>query len=351
MFTFLPDNMAILIVDDDEQMLNLLSETLKSAFETDIFTASSGLEALALIEKIEVDLVVLDYMMPELNGTQTCEAIKKIPKMWDVPVIMITANEEPETLKSAFDAGVTDFITKPPDLMEVVVRVRSALKLKKEIDIRKAHEHELTILTKELEEARKVQEEKLKESEKKREILQNLLNISPQQEILSHEAQGETLDPKRIYLVLEEQPEKVFEIFANEVHCGRYGLAITRKPPGNIQEKYNLHKTPFVWLTNAMTENDQIIEPGDLIHVSSTVSSFFNKTENCVILLEGIEFLTTHNGFASMLKLLQHLNSMVMQKDTILIIALDPYALERKEYHLLSHECELIDYRKNKEKF
>jgi PleD family two-component response regulator len=89
---------------------------------------------------------VLDVVMPEVDGIEACARIRGDQRYLDVPVIMVTAVNDMDSLSSAFVAGATDYITKPFNRVELLARVRSALKIKAELDRRKSRESELTAL-------------------------------------------------------------------------------------------------------------------------------------------------------------------------------------------------------------
>jgi len=91
-----------------------------------------------------VDLIVMDVRMPEIDGIEACRRIKAVEALRDIPIIMMTVRSQPEVLRAAFDAGATDYNTKPFEEIELLARIKVALKLKKEIDARKNWEQELT---------------------------------------------------------------------------------------------------------------------------------------------------------------------------------------------------------------
>jgi diguanylate cyclase (GGDEF)-like protein len=97
--------------------------------------------------------VLLDIHLPGKDGIMGCRELKQIDQFQDVPVIIISSLEQPENLETAFAAGAIDYLTKPPNRLELQVRVSSALKLKGEMDRRKARERELLEMTERLEEA------------------------------------------------------------------------------------------------------------------------------------------------------------------------------------------------------
>lgn len=334
--------MGILIVDDDTHIQMLVKSILEKAGYEDIITAADGENALKILETADISLILMDYMLPDMKGTEICRIIKAQERYRNIPVIMVTVENSDSVLRESYDAGAIDYIKKPPNFMELILRVRTALKLKEEIERREAREKELLILTKKLEEATKRERERARQLEEENIMLQKLININPQKETEISE-KCDILEPKTQYLVVETHPVRVFEIFSKHVHQGLYGLAITRQSPEKIKKKYNLVKTPFVWLTSGNIRA-QHISPTSLTQISTTILSFLDKTENSIVLLEGVEYLITHNGFEPVLKLLQYLNNRVMISETRMIVSLDPLALEKRQYHLLSHEYEIIDY-------
>ena len=119
----------ILIVDDLAPNLHLLEVKLQAEYY-DVVTARSGYEALEVAGKEKLDLILMDAMMPGMNGFEACEKLKNNPKTWHIPVIMVTALEETKDRIAGLEAGADDFITKPIDDFNLMARVRSLLRLK-----------------------------------------------------------------------------------------------------------------------------------------------------------------------------------------------------------------------------
>lgn len=118
------DRQCIMVVDDDRDMLKLLDRTLElEGFDT--ATAADGDAALALLEEIGPDLVILDIMMPGLDGFQTLEQIRERS---DIPVIMLTARYELKALERALRLGADDYVSKPFRIRPLLARIRAKLR-------------------------------------------------------------------------------------------------------------------------------------------------------------------------------------------------------------------------------
>ncbi|MEH2220854.1 MAG: response regulator [Nostoc sp.] len=144
------DNGIILIVDDVPNNLKVLSDTLANAgFEVAI--ATSGESALQQLEHTPVSLILLDVMMPGMDGFETCQRIKANAKTRNIPIIFITALSESVNKVTGFELGAIDYITKPFQQGEVLARVRTHLKLNQLSQSLEARNTELQQLTQQLE--------------------------------------------------------------------------------------------------------------------------------------------------------------------------------------------------------
>lgn len=122
-------NEKILVVDDNQNNLRLLQDILED--ETyEVITIDDSLSVLDVACKIKPDLILLDIMMPNMDGFEVCRRIKTHPEINDIPIIMVTAKSDGIDLKNAFDLGAVDYIKKPFDEMEIIARVQSVLRLK-----------------------------------------------------------------------------------------------------------------------------------------------------------------------------------------------------------------------------
>jgi two-component system, OmpR family, alkaline phosphatase synthesis response regulator PhoP len=117
----------ILLVDDEEDILEFLGYNLKkSGFS--IVTASNGREALKLADEIEPHLILLDVMMPEMDGIETCEELRKNTKLNKTVIAFLTARAEDYSQIAGFDAGADDYISKPIKPKVLISRIKALLK-------------------------------------------------------------------------------------------------------------------------------------------------------------------------------------------------------------------------------
>src|ERR1700689_3645925 len=123
----------ILVVDDVPANVKLLEARLSAEY-FDVITAMSGEEALTICERAECDLVLLDVMMPDMDGFEVCRRLKTNPATHHIPVIMVTALDQPSDRVRGLDAGADDFLTKPIPEMALIARVGSLTLLKMMID-------------------------------------------------------------------------------------------------------------------------------------------------------------------------------------------------------------------------
>ena len=115
----------ILVVDDDKNLRFLLRETLELEHYT-VLEAKDGVDALEVYEREHIDLVIVDIMMPKMNGYQFCEALRLTNSR--LPILMISAKQLPADKHKGFLAGTDDYITKPVDDDEMLFRIKALLR-------------------------------------------------------------------------------------------------------------------------------------------------------------------------------------------------------------------------------
>jgi CheY-like chemotaxis protein len=121
---------CILIVDDNEDNRYTLQLLLESDGHERVASASSGNEAIALLEKQKFSLVLLDLMMPDLNGDEVLKLIKSDPDKRDIPVIMISADTDAEKVSQCIELGADDYLSKPFNPTILRARIGAALRTK-----------------------------------------------------------------------------------------------------------------------------------------------------------------------------------------------------------------------------
>ena len=120
-------NPRILVVDDDPDILDVMQITL-SEENYEIFKASDGEEALKIIRSKPLDLVLLDYNMPKMNGWQVCKEVKKDILLRHLPIIMVTGKGEVSDKIGGINAGADDYVVKPFEPKELLARIRMILR-------------------------------------------------------------------------------------------------------------------------------------------------------------------------------------------------------------------------------
>jgi two-component system cell cycle response regulator len=123
----------VLVVDDLVPNVKLLEARLTAEY-FDVVTATNGFEALRICERGDCDLVLLDVMMPGMDGFEVCRKLKSNPDTLHLPVIMVTALDQTSDRVKGLDAGADDFLTKPIDEIALLARVRSLARLKASVD-------------------------------------------------------------------------------------------------------------------------------------------------------------------------------------------------------------------------
>ncbi len=117
----------ILIVDDEKQLVSLVSLHMTMA-GYDVFSTDNGEKALSIINKETPDLIILDLMLPKIDGWEVCKRIRADNELAGIPVIMLTARTEIDDKLKGFECGADDYITKPFSPRELVARVKRVLK-------------------------------------------------------------------------------------------------------------------------------------------------------------------------------------------------------------------------------
>ncbi|MEB3308735.1 MAG: diguanylate cyclase [Snowella sp.] len=182
-----PHDFLILAVDDIPTNLKVLRGILEP-IGYELTFAINGLQTLERVERIKPDLILLDLMMPDIDGLQVCERLYQNPLYQDIPIIFLTASQEQHHLVRAFELGAVDYIIKPFQKFELLARIKTHLELKQYRDRLK----------------RQVTQERLM-----KEITSNILSYSDLQDILDYTVKGirDLLEADRVAICRSLQPE------------------------------------------------------------------------------------------------------------------------------------------------
>ncbi len=149
------------------------------------------------------------------------------------------------------------------------------------------------------------------------------------------------LDRGYTYAVLERDGTKAYEIFKDMVTHGAQGLCITRRSPKTITSEYGLERTPILWLSRVSSGKNSV-RPSPPENVAMAVEHFLEIGQRGAILLDGLEYLISHNDFGSILALLHDLNERVSLADAVLLVPFDPSTLDDRELALVRREVRLL---------
>jgi len=168
-------NAKILVVDDHQDNIDLIEDMLEDDGYKYIYSVLSAKEAYARLEQKDIDLIILDLMMPQISGLEACKYIKSQEEYKHIPIIIATAKTDLQTLKECFDAGASDYVRKPIiNDIELLARVKNTILTKFSID-------RYDILIKELDE--KI-EQALEENTKQLEVLQQQNKLAAMGEMI-----------------------------------------------------------------------------------------------------------------------------------------------------------------------
>lgn len=239
------DKGLILVVDDVPQNLQVLRTALqKEGYR--IAAANNGQVALRFLQKEIPDLILLDVMMPEINGFEVCRQIKSQPAFESVSVIFLTARTEVEDVIAGFDAGGVDYITKPFNMAELLMRVKTHIELKQARDKILAYNQELKELNEEKNEFLGIASHDLKNP---------LTVILMQADTIAH-------DPE-CAPALQERGEEIVHSAQRMMDIIRNLLDINRLESGRLEpesELFDVHEliSELVWQKETLAQAKQI---------------------------------------------------------------------------------------------
>lgn len=128
MKTFNEAARPLILIADDDATIHIMASACLEEFGFDVVCAADGVDALELIQKHQPDLVVLDVIMPEKDGYEVCQEFRRMPAGQSIPVLMMTALDDADAVNKAYDAGATEFVTKPVNWAVESYRLKNMLK-------------------------------------------------------------------------------------------------------------------------------------------------------------------------------------------------------------------------------
>jgi CheY-like chemotaxis protein len=293
----------LLVVDDNEINRDMLSRRLKRRGYT-VMVAVDGKKALKLIEENDFDLVLLDIMMPGIDGIEVLKILRERYSMVDLPVIMVTAKNQSEDIAQALNLGANDYVTKPIDFPVALARIQAQLV------------------------QRRAEEENKKQLVKKLEELKGE-GISRYDSLIKK---------KNSYLIKEKGHEKSLSLFSSLIKFGFNGLCLTTKHPEVIKDMYGFKKImgEFLWMSSSGSGENKV-NPSNLTELHGRITEFTKSNENTVLLFLGFEYLITLNGFEKGFRFLNSIIDLITINDSRMILALDPETLNPRELSLLEN--------------
>ena len=171
-------------------------------------------------------------------------------------------------------------------------------------------------------------------NDSQRQKLLNKIGIKPSTECDGTGCAKYSLKPGMCYVVKEPKPAKAYAIFVDQVMHGAQGLVITRTNPAIIRDNYGLKKTPMVWLTQSQILSEKCISPTDVSRLQLIIADFLSRSQNSILLLDGVEYLITQNNFQTVLKFLQLIGDEIAVKQSRLLVSIDPDAIDKRELAL-----------------
>ena len=144
------------------------------------------------------------------------------------------------------------------------------------------------------------------------------------------------------YLFTDKGVPRAFEVFKKLVSEGKRGLVITRTHPNRVQQLYSLD-CPIMWIAKSSKPTGGVmsLEPTRLMKIHSTISDFIKANPGSVVILDGLEYLITENGFAPVMKAIQLTNEEVAMSGSFLLVPIDPRTFETQQLGLLEREFSL----------
>jgi DNA-binding response OmpR family regulator len=309
-----------LIVDDNPAIQDIVSELVSGVGFTPL-TASGGREALEKAGAEKPDLILLDINMPDMDGWTVLRKLKEDGITTNTKVMMLTATTDVGTDIFGLQDVVSGYIRKPFNNKELSDRLKAILE-DKSVPLAEEQQSKEDMgifdFLKKKKDGQLEGMEKVRRSAKKYELRRGLS-----------------------FVVKEQKAVKSFEIFTDQVTHNIQGLCVTRQYPAAVRQEWGLEETPIIWLSNQLGK--VYVNPANIGILGDTIIRFIEKSDDSVIMIDGVEFLIVNNGFDKVLKMVHRITEVVMEFKSRVIISVDPRALDVREMALLERNMEVIE--------
>lgn len=143
------------------------------------------------------------------------------------------------------------------------------------------------------------------------------------------------------YVVRERKPFLAFALFENDVADDLPGLCVTRQFPDKLRETFNLKDSRIIWLSHTPGKDHH--NPTSVGTLATLITSFIERYDRCIVIVDGLEYLVINNGFQQVLRFMEHVNEQVMQSRSTMLIPISPSAFSEKELALIERNVEVIE--------
>lgn len=301
--------MKVLIVDDNVAIQEIVSEILTTEGNV-VEAVGNGKDAFNKIRQFRPELVLLDINLPDMDGWTILRKMKEDGLTQGLKVLMFTADTDIGSEIFGLQDVVDGYIRKPFKGNELIERIKSISVDDQSSDAKGKFKFKSLFGKKE---------------DKSTPVYRKL-----------------NLKSGKAYIIMEKKPQRVYEGFVVEVNEGKSGMVVTSEHPKSIREKWDLEKTPIIWLTSRTGK--AYIDPSKLGSITSYISQFIENSKNSLILIDGLEVLTLNNEFNQVLKMINQIDDLLVDNNATLMISLNSQVLDQKDLALLQRNKEILDF-------